>query len=90
MDVLPVRRFHCAGRVPHDYWQCVGRGSEALAGVTSMSAQQPPSKTTEQMVRALAIALRDKALADARQNMKVVRQLERDYGLTPADAKGRE
>lgn len=47
----------------------------------------PPTPTLEQMVRALAIAMRDKALADARQNMKVVRQIERDYGLTPATMK---
>jgi hypothetical protein len=50
-----------------------------------MTTTQP---TTEQMVRALAIAMRDKALADARQNMKVVRQIERDYNLTPASTKG--
>lgn len=44
--------------------------------------------TTEQMVRALAIAMRDKALADARQAMKMVREIERSYGLTPATIKG--
>jgi hypothetical protein len=44
--------------------------------------------TTEEMVRALAIALRDKALADARQAMKLVRDIERRYGLTPTNTKG--
>lgn len=44
--------------------------------------------TTQDMVRALALLMRDKALADARQAMKVVRQIERDYGLTPAQTKG--
>jgi hypothetical protein len=49
---------------------------------------QPTSQpTTEEMVRALAIALRDKALADARQAMKLVRDIERKYGLTPASTK---
>lgn len=43
--------------------------------------------TTEEMVRALAIALRDKALADARQAMKLVREIEKKYGLTPANTK---
>lgn len=46
-----------------------------------------PQPTIEQMVRALAILTRDKALADARQAMKMVRQIERDYGLTPAQTK---
>jgi len=41
-----------------------------------------------EMVRALALAQRDKALADARQNMKMVREIERRYGLTPANTKG--
>ena len=40
-----------------------------------------------EMVRALALAQRDKALADARQNMKLVRDIERRYGLTPANTK---
>ena len=44
----------------------------------------------DQMIRALALAMRDKALADARQAMKLVRQIERDYGLTPASAKDRQ
>jgi hypothetical protein len=52
---------------------------------------QPTSQpTAEEMVRALALALRDKALADARQNMKVVRQIERAYGLTPATTKEKQ
>ena len=41
----------------------------------------------EEMVRALALAQRDKALADARQSMKLVRDIERRYGLTPASTK---
>lgn len=40
--------------------------------------------------KALAQVLRDKYLADARQCMKVVRQIERDYGLEPAQTKGKE
>ena len=49
---------------------------------------QPTSQQTiEQMVRSLAILTRDKALADARQAMKLVRQIECDYGLTPASTK---
>jgi len=48
-----------------------------------------PQPAIEQMVRALALAMRDKALADARQAMKLVRQIERDYGLTPANTKER-
>lgn len=51
-----------------------------------MPPASPP--TTDQMVRALAIAMRDKALADARQAMKLVRLIEREYGLTPATTKG--
>jgi hypothetical protein len=47
----------------------------------------PSQPTTEDQVRALATALRDKYLADARQCMKVVRQIERDYHLTPATMK---
>jgi hypothetical protein len=39
------------------------------------------------MVRALALLMRDKAPADARQAMKVVREIERAYGLTPANTK---
>lgn len=46
-----------------------------------------PQPTTEEMVRALALAMRDKALADARQCMKMVRDIERKYGLTPANTK---
>lgn len=45
-------------------------------------------QTTEEQVRALALALRDKALADARQAMKLVRDIERRYGLVPANTKG--
>lgn len=52
-----------------------------------MPPTQPPQ--LDQMVRNLAIAMRDKALADARQAMKLVRQIERDYGLTPANTKER-
>jgi hypothetical protein len=49
----------------------------------------PPSQpTTEEQVRALATALRDKYLADARQCMKVVRDLEQQYNLTPAEGLG--
>jgi hypothetical protein len=44
--------------------------------------------TTDDQVRALATALRDKYLADARQCMKVVRDLERQYGLAPAKGLG--
>jgi hypothetical protein len=50
----------------------------------TLNTSQP---TTEDQVRALATALRDKYLADARQCMKVVRQIERDYHLTPATMK---
>jgi hypothetical protein len=39
------------------------------------------------MVRTLAIMTRDKALADARQAMKLVRKIERDYNLTPANTR---
>jgi hypothetical protein len=46
-----------------------------------------PQPTTEEQVKALAIALRDKYLADARQCMKVVRDLERQYNLTPTTMK---
>jgi hypothetical protein len=46
-----------------------------------------PQPTTDQMVRALAILMRDKALADARQAMKAVREIEKQYGLTPASVK---
>ena len=46
--------------------------------------QDKPPASLEQMVRALAIMTRDKALADARQAMKLVRQIEKDYNLTPA------
>jgi hypothetical protein len=48
-----------------------------------------PPTTTDDMVRALLLALRDKALADARQNMKMVREIERKLGLTPASTKDR-
>ena len=52
---------------------------------------QPTAQPTiDQMVRALALAMRDKALADARQSMKMVRQIERDYGLTPATINARD
>ncbi len=44
-------------------------------------------RALEEMVRALAIVQRDKALADARQSMKMVREIERRYGLTPASTK---
>lgn len=56
--------------------------------------QQPLQPTTDEqvralneMVRALALVQRDKALADARQSMKMVREIERRYGLTPTNAK---
>lgn len=42
-----------------------------------MSTQSTP--TTEAMVKALAIALRDKYVADARQAMKMARAIERQY-----------
>ena len=45
--------------------------------------------TTDEMVRALALALRDKYLADARQNMKLVRDIEKRYGLVPVSVKER-
>lgn len=51
-----------------------------------MLSSQP---TTQDMVRALAILMRDKALADARQAMRVVREIEKQYGLTPANTKER-
>jgi hypothetical protein len=50
-----------------------------------LNTSQP---TTEDQVRALATALRDKYLADARQCMKVVRDLEQQYNLTPAEGLG--
>ena len=50
---------------------------------------QPSQQTTEQQLRALAVALRDKAVADARQNLKVAREIERAYGLTPSNARGK-
>lgn len=46
--------------------------------------------TTDDMVRALLLALRDKALADARQNMKMVRDIEKRLGLTPVSVKGEQ
>jgi hypothetical protein len=46
-----------------------------------------PSATTDEQVRALALALRDKYLNDARQAMKVVRSIERAYGLVKAKSK---
>jgi hypothetical protein len=45
----------------------------------------PP--TTEEQVRTLALALRDMYLNQARQAMKVVRSIERQYGLVPASQK---
>lgn len=48
----------------------------------------PQTTSTDDMLRALLLALRDKALADARQNMKMVRQIEARLGLTPASTKG--
>jgi len=44
--------------------------------------------TTDELMRALLLALRDKALADARQNMALVRSIEKRLGLTPASVKG--
>ena len=44
--------------------------------------------TTDDMLRTLLLALRDKALSDARQNMKLVRSIEKRLGLTPASTKG--
>jgi hypothetical protein len=38
-----------------------------------------PNPTTEAMVKSLAIALRDKYVADARQAMKMARAIERQY-----------
>lgn len=38
-------------------------------------------------MRQLASLLRDKYLADARQAMKAVRKIERDFGLERADMK---
>lgn len=49
-----------------------------------LPTQQP---TTEEQVRALALALRDMHLNQARQAMKVVRTIERQYGLAPATQK---
>jgi hypothetical protein len=46
-----------------------------------------PQTTTEDKLRKLALATRDKALADARQAMQLVRAIEKDYGLTPASMK---
>ncbi len=45
----------------------------------------PAPQSTDEQVKALASALRDKYLADARQCMKVVRDLERQYNLKPAE-----
>ncbi len=64
------------------------RVSSIRAEIGDSRMPQPTQPTTDQMVRALAVAMRDKALADARQSMKMVRQIERDYGLTPATIKG--
>lgn len=57
-------------------------------GVLVMLAPQPTTNTDE-LVRAMLLALRDKALADARQNMRMVRAIEQKLGLTPASAKER-
>jgi hypothetical protein len=70
----------CDHRAKCDYHDWHGEGLTIL---------HTPQTTTEEMVRALAIALRDKTLADARQAMKLVREIERKYGLTPANAKER-
>ena len=43
-------------------------------------------QTTEAMVKALAITLRDKLIEDARHSMKAARTIERQYGLPPSDA----
>lgn len=52
--------------------------------MTSLPSPQP---TTDQMLRELALAMRDMYLNQARQAMKVVRQIERQYGLVPAQTK---
>lgn len=48
-----------------------------------------PQPNTEEQIRALALALRDKYLNDARQAMKVVRSIERAYGLEKVSVKER-
>ncbi len=49
----------------------------------------PPLQPTNEQLRALALALRDKYLADARQAMRIVRTIERQYGLEKASTKER-
>ena len=53
-----------------------------------MQQDKAPPPTADELVRALALALRDKTLADARQAMKLVRDIERRYGLTPTNTRG--
>ena len=53
-----------------------------------MQQDKAPPPTADEQVRALALALRDKTLADARQAMKLVRDIERRYGLTPTNTRG--
>jgi hypothetical protein len=52
-----------------------------------MTTIPQPQPTTSEELRALALALRDMYLNHARQAMKVVRQIERQYGLTPEKPK---
>lgn len=49
----------------------------------------PATQPTTEEARQLAIVLRDKYLADARQCMKVVREIEKQYNLAPVNKKGR-
>lgn len=47
-----------------------------------MSIQSTPTPDT--LVHALAVVMRDKLVADARQAMKAARELEKQYNLPPA------
>ncbi len=47
----------------------------------------PPRPQSEDQVRALALLMRDKCLADARQAMKAVREIEKTYGLAKVSVK---
>jgi hypothetical protein len=60
-------------------------------GLMIMIEQQPSTNelihALNEMVRALALAQRDKALADARQAMKMVRAIEKQYKLNSVSIK---
>lgn len=59
---------------------------ESQEGLLAVLAPQPTTNTDD-LLRAMLLALRDKALADARQQMRLVRQIEAKLGLTPASTK---